>query len=290
MLLFSFATISEQMTIKFSCALLILCPFLTSVLLYASVPPVLAESTRARLASDQVLHTPAVDLQLYSKKKKDLSKSEASKIELHGLRMAPLDPRVWAIRRIDQTDSRRLVPIRPYVLRSSDNPSFRLKEVVLRLRFNSVSESQMRDAPSLHSPVFDLEFAGDFQMGLPGKRPAEDSAYVFRFSGSPLFESGFFYRSYLRSKRLDSASYGVTSGKTYELKLLTSESSAEIFLDGKKQAEIHGEDFSQGLLSLIVGWHPIKVESLSVTGSVLNKEGRREFVSFSGLWGVEAKK
>ncbi len=251
---------------------------------------VLADTTRGRLASDRVLHTPAIEKNLYSKSRDALSKAEAWKIRLHGLRMAPLDPHVWAIRRIDQTDNRKLVPIRPYFLRASEQQTFRLKEVLLRFAFESVGAPQMLDAPSLHSPVFDIEFAGEFRMGLPGRRPAEDSAYLYRVSSTPLFESGFFYRSFLKSKRIDSAAYEFTPGRSYELRIATSSTDAEVFVDNKKIAAISGENFSSGLLSLIVGWHPIRVEKLEVLGSLENKVGERSLVSYSGLLGVEEAK
>ncbi len=241
----------------------------------------------AKLASDEVLHTPPVDTALYSRAPSELTKKERWKLRYHGLRMAPLDPRHWAFRRIDQTDNRRLVPIRPFYLKESDDGNFRLEQVVIRFRFDPASQHQMLEAPSLHSPLLDLEFNGDFRMGLPGERPPEDSSYVFRLSFSPLYPSGFYYRSHLRSLRLDDAAYSIVSGQIHELKLEVSEKEARVSIDGKRQGRIAGENLSRGLFSLNVDWHPITIESLEVRGSKLGKDGARSAVRVSGLVSVE---
>jgi hypothetical protein len=243
-----------------------------------------ADSDRGRLAAEQVLHRMDYPPELYAGDGERLTKKQRWAIRLHGLRTAALHPEVWAMRRIDRTDNRLLIPIRPYYLRASDDSDFRLTEIAVTFRFTPASEHQMKDSPSLNTPVFDIGFGGAFRMGLPGERPPEDSGYVFRTSPSPMLESGFLYRSHYTSKIIEKLSkYRISAGTSYNAVLKVSDKDAVMSFNNKEVARIVRNDLAGGLVSLIVGWHPIEIESLHVRGYFQRGERREEFEE-SGLF------
>ena len=81
------------------------------------------------LAENRPALLPPARESIYSKDPSKLNASERWQVMIHGLRMAPLDPRVWGIRSSERTANRRLVPMRPYILRASATPRFFFEEI-----------------------------------------------------------------------------------------------------------------------------------------------------------------
>lgn len=199
-------------------------------------------------------------------------------VRIHGIRYAGLDPRIWAIRKIDRTDNRRLVPIRPLYLRASEAEDFRIDRIELEFRFKPVKVRHMKSIAEQKTPILDIGFGGEFEPGHPGELPAVDRGYVLRLTAHPDFESGFMYHSQGRFLPLGEPPSAVIVPDTpYSLAVLFNEQSIEANMNGEVVAQLEGS-FSKGLVHLVTGWHPIKVESLMVYGT---KGG--ESVELSGL-------
>ncbi|MCB0324495.1 MAG: hypothetical protein KDD69_13025 [Bdellovibrionales bacterium] len=241
--------------------------------------------------AESALQAPPTDRSIYDRDPRSLTKKERWKIRLHGLRVAALDPNVWAMRRIDRTDNRRLIPIRPYYLRASEDPTFRLTEILMTLRFDSASSHNIEQAPATHSPVFEIGFGGKFVMGLPGERPAEDSGYAVRLSASPLVQNGLVYHSHANSVLLQEGSPETTieAGQAYRLRLTVGAREAVLYVNEKPYFRYRStgeQELQAGLVSLVGDWLPVTVTDLTVRGERLIN-GVRENFSESGLVSLE---
>ena len=160
----------------------------------------------------------------------------------------------------------------------------------MRFRFDPTSSEQATNAPSLFTPLCDIEFAGAFRMGLPGERPPEDSAYVFRISASPLFPSGFRYRSHVTSVATNASNMEFVTNKTYTLRFVVSDTEARAYVDDQLVSEQKGQGLNKGLVSIDVDWLPLALELLEVEGILENESGEAQPYYETGLVALEAPK
>lgn len=203
-------------------------------------------------------------------------------IAIHGIRLAALHPLIWEVRRIDRTENRQIVPIRPFYFRASESPEFRLAEIDLRMSFKAAKKAHMLKFPEQKTAVLDIEFGGEYVKGLPGERDDRDSAYVARISASPQLASGIYYRSYDKFVLLVPIEPAqIESGRTYDVALKTDAGQMVLLLDGVEKARLKGE-YRRGLISLNVCWHPLTLEQLLIKGGIM-REGKSLPFEDSGL-------
>ena len=216
---------------------------------------------------------------LYNKPVPALSSREFWRIKIHGLRMVALDPQVWAVRKIDRTENRHLVPIRPLFLRASEQDTFELHEISFIFRFKKESEKRMMKTPHIKDPVFDISFSGEFEAGGVGMLPKQDRSYVLRLSAFPAIPSGIFFRSHSRFVPVQNISpVRFETGRDYFVQLKTIGTEAYVFVDEKQLAQVSGRAFSKGFVSLTTAWHPIRMKNLKVDASLAGEK-----LQFAGI-------
>ena len=255
--------------------------FLFSQLICAYFSPSALLADASILQSEPQLHA------LYQKPIELLEDSERWEIHKHGLRMAPLDRRIWGARYFDKLDNRYLVSIRPYYLRLSEKPGVRIQEVELEFSFDHADYQQMKIQPHTHAPILEIGFAGALVPGLPGRRLQLDQGYAARLSGHFEFHSGILFRSHQKSVFVAAGKEPVLHvSHDYKAKLSIGSESATLTLDGEEFATIKGKNLDQGLLSLTVGWHPVRVSALQVRGTK-QVDGKTVPFEVSGLHNVD---
>jgi len=230
-----------------------------------------------------ILFTDSNELAYYKKSYTELAKRERWRVKIHGLRNVPLHPDVWEIKKLDRTDSRALVPIRPYYLRTSEDKDFRFRSISFRVRFNAVEDHAIIGNPWSYSPILDIGFGASFRLDPSRKKVREDHEYIARISAQPEVPPGFWFRSRLRSVKLkELGEPGINTARWYEVELQVAHARAELRIDGKKVAEIEGEALDAGLVSLSNDWHPIQMKDLRVRGVYLREDKEVPFEA-SGL-------
>jgi|GEM_PF-1525030 len=244
----------------FTVAFLLL-PFLTDYLL----APCLAQSDSER----SVLLPVPTNLSNYQRPFDELSRLAQWRIMIHGLRDAPLDPRVWGIRVVDRSENRQLVPMRPFFLRASEQADFQLDKVLIDFKFRRVGKGMMHRRPDTYTPMIDIGFSGVYKKGAPGERALKDSSYLVRLSGSPLFDSGLFYSSHGKlAPIIVEEQLNLEAGDNYRVELLFDKNQLRLLLNNQELLVHSGKDFRTGLVSLTTDWHPAKIEKLHLTGSL----------------------
>lgn len=242
-------------------------------------------SSEARPTYQGILLAPPTTTQLaiYERPISSLSRNEKMRIKIHGLRLAPLHPLVWGTLARERTDNRNLVPIKRFFLRDSTDPNFRLSELTVNFHFKPVDPRYMAQMPHQKDPVFEIGFGGRFSEKSISDPPIEDTANILRLSAFPRLRSGFFCRKHERYSELSQSSPALVEVKqSYQLKLKVNSNSASAFLNGELFSEIQGAELDHGLVSLQTSWHPVLVDSLSISGAVV-RSGKRESISLSGL-------
>ncbi|RMG43479.1 MAG: hypothetical protein D6719_03705 [Candidatus Dadabacteria bacterium] len=223
-------------------------------------------------------------LQLYQKPFSELNRRERWKIKKYGLRFAPLDPAVWAIRNFDRTDNRTIVPMRPYYLRASALKDFQAESIVVNFKFKRLEKQKEFKAPHFYDPVLDISFAGKYRRPDKLSLIDREEGYLVRLSAFTDFTAGFYYRigmNYVLIRKLVLPQ--LETGKKYRAKLLISSNEATLFLNEQPVGSIEGKDLNSGLISLTTGWHPLKIDRLEIGGFTVNS-GKIKRVKYSGLY------
>lgn len=214
-------------------------------------------------------------LSYYEKPFESLSKRERWLIGVHGLRGTPLHRRDWGVRQIERTVNRQLVPIRTYYLRASENPDFRLDEVVLKFML------QKHGANGFDDRILDISFAAEYIPAVAGRPPLADRAYTLRLSAADSLPSAFFYRSDLaKVDLLDLSSLKLSPEKEYTAKIKFSDSEIVFLLDDQLIGRHSGERLDYGMLALTAGWVPVKIRELNITAHSATDSSSAEY---SGL-------
>jgi len=225
------------------------------------------------------------DLAIYERPYERLSRRNQWQVMIHGLRNAPLDPKVWGVRLVDRSENRQLVPMRPFFLRASEKPDFLVDKISLSFRFESVGRGRMRREPSLHTPMLEIGFSGNYQKGAPGEKAVQDASYAVRLTPSPLFESGVYYRSFSKYVLVQNFNeLSLNTGKEHQVEIIFSPGEMTLMLDGSELAKLSGEDYREGLISLHTDWHPLKISEINIKGS-LRQNGKVTEIIESGLLG-----
>lgn len=246
-------------------------------------PDAAGAECRPRSEGESILMPPA-NLELYHRKFDKLSDSEQWRVRIHGIRYAALHPLVWGGRRSEKTENRRIVPIKTFFLRSSEDESYRLRGLDLRFRFKAESDGGMLGTDS-RDPVIEVGFGGAFQKGAPGDRPLIDQGYVLRLSAFPGIESGLYYRSQSKYALLVPAAAELARlevGLDYKLALTVDREGASVLLNGRPLLSHRKPGMDRGLVSLLSSWHPITPRNLKVAG-ISEINGVREECLESGL-------
>lgn len=230
------------------------------------------------------LFLPPQNEALYKKSPLKLNDSEYWRIKIFGLRMVPLDPTIWALRKVDRTDNRRLVPIRPFYLRQSEKQNFLLEQVDINFSFSKVTAKEAMRVPFRKDALLEIEFAGRYRESLPYQDPKEDSAYGVRLSAFPNMPSGFYFRSYNNVKVIEEFMPNqIESGKQLDFSLKLDHNRVIAILSGIQLGEIKGRDLRRGLVSLETGWHPVSMNKLSLNVKSISSNGEVLEHVLSGL-------
>jgi len=223
------------------------------------------------------------DLSIYERSYQKLSRRNQWQVMIHGLRNAPLDPKIWGVRLVDRSENRQLVPMRPLFFRASENPGFLVDKISLTFRFEPVGRGRMRREPSLHTPLLEIGFGGDYKKGAPGEKAVHDTSYAVRLTPSPLFDSGIYYRSFSKYVPVQSIDEMIVrTGKEHRIELIFSSDGMTLILDGEEMAMLSGGDYRRGLISLHTDWHPLKMSELNIEG-FLTQDGKANELFESGL-------
>lgn len=236
-----------------------------SILLPPSAVPLPAESELAKLALKQ-----------------------RWQIAIHGIRLAPLDPKVWGILKRDRTDNRQLVPMRPLILRSSEDPNFRIRSIEIDFQFRAVTDSYMRRVPHMKDSILDISFAGEYIPQKSNELGGTDRTSLLRLSAFPDILNGIYYRE--RSLLALLKSFEPATLKTaeqYSISLLFSSNSVNVKLNGEEVATLNQADIDHGLIALTTGWNPLNISKLLLRGVIQNK-GKLQTIEESGLISYDA--
>jgi len=222
------------------------------------------------------------DIGVYDKDISSLNHKQQWRVKIHGLRMAPLHPGVWGVRKIDRTENRQLIPIRPFFLRISEDPNFIAEKITLWFMFERAKKKHIVKLPERKAPVLDIGFSGEYEKGLPGGRALRDRGYTARLTGYPRLASGIYYRSHTKFKLQAKGSFPLLeTGREYKMELRLMEQMTVVILDEKPFAAIEGRH-KNGLISLTTSWLPITISHLEVKG-IIRKKGKEIPVTQSGL-------
>jgi len=236
------------------------------------IPAILALPLSAAAApSASILLPPPARLEAYSRDPRGLSEAELWPMRIHGIRMAPLHPLIWAPLRVDRTDNRRLVPIRRFFLRESEIPGFELKQAAITFRFRPVAPRMMEKFPHEKDPVLEMTFGGRYRNPSLKIMPEEDSGCALRLSAFPGVNSGIFRYSLSSYTPLPGTALPLLeTGRTYQLRILNDGGDLSIVLDGVKLASAPAGQCAAGLVSLRSSWHPVWLETLEIRGRMQN--------------------
>ena len=229
----------------------------------------LAESILAPLPGADVIRRYEIPFE-------QLSTRERWQTRIHGLRFAPLDPRIWAPFRYDRTDNRTLIPIKRYVLRASEEPGFVLRSIEVRFRFRPSGRAAMEKRSHQHDPVFDISIGGR----MAGTSPPDEQFSVVRLSAFPSIPSGV-YRETARRFRLreGGALPLLETGRIYLVRIECVGELTTVLLDGHPVSSVREPGLCAGLLSLQTSWHPVLVESLRIDAKTARTASWQELPS-----------
>ncbi len=213
--------------------------------------------------------SPPQSLQLYSKPYTSLSEVQQWRMRIHGLRYVMLHPKVWGERVIERTENRQIVPMKPFVLRSSESDSYRLRTVNMNLAFRKFMGAIAAKRPHDTDGLLEIGLAGELKPGEPGKLPLVDRGYVVRLSSVPSMPSGLYYRSLSTYELLQKAAVApLALGKRSKLRLSVDSEGVLVMLDDTKFISFKGKDIDKGLVSLRSGWYPTIIKNLEIIGEV----------------------
>ncbi len=216
-------------------------------------------------AADSVLVPPPLDASVYDKPWSALNVAQRRKLSLYGLRFAPLDPRVWGLRVIDVTESKILIPIRPFFLRASDSAEFRLESIEVLFEFKKVPPALMEKHPREHDPVFEIGFAGAYSSAPPGAPAAQDRGFAARLSAFPAIPSGFYERARDRYETLGECSQRtLDTGRDYSARLQFSDDEVSLSVDGAPCAVLRKKNLGLGLVSFQTSWSPVLFKKVAI--------------------------
>ena len=236
---------------------------------------------------------PPTNLDLYTKPIKSLTSSEYWRIHMHGLRKAALHQGVWAARKTDRTEGRRVVPIKHFFLRSSERKDYFLENISLNFEFNKVKKKAVLSNPEKTASVFEIEFGGEFVKGPPGEMAKIDRGYVIRLSAFASLDSGIFYRSHQKYLLLQSFEPRLlNTGKNYKVDAKFLKNKVSLYINDSLASTFTVSDseksLNHGLLSMITGWNPLRLKKLEISGII--KDGNKETpVIESGLAALPEK-
>lgn len=253
----------------------------TLVLACLSIGSALAEPTGLTAQADSILLPPKY-LPLYEKSFSQLNPSEQWRVRIHGLRLAPLHPAVWGIRRSEKTENRRLVPIRPFYLRASEDKDFVVESINLLFSFKKVAKEAASRNYHDKDSVFDVGFSGRYREGLPLAGPLEDTSYVLRLTAFDDFISGLYFRSQTKHVLVKEAAVkSLETNLSYSLSLSFQPETVTAVLNGQPFMQFRQESVNKGLIYLITSWNAINLDQLEVKGYFVHNP--LEQVSYKGL-------
>jgi hypothetical protein len=233
--------------------------------------------------ADSVLLRPGL-LSLYDQNFSKLPHRARWQIRIHGLRFSALHPLIWGQLRSERTLNRNIVPIRPLYLRISENPRYAVEKIELTFRYKPIKQGHIGDNPNLYDPQLDIGFGGQYERGLPGEAPFKNQGYLARFTAIPVLESGIYYRSREKLLLIRPAAFPhIRTGQRQKTVMIFDQKSVQIILNGKPYIKIQAKNLNRGLISLSSGWHPLKISTLKISGSVVQPNGSRTKVVQSGL-------
>ncbi|MBN8549785.1 MAG: hypothetical protein J0M12_10770 [Deltaproteobacteria bacterium] len=219
----------------------------------------------AAAAAQSVLVPAPAENSLYDRSWQELNSAQRRKLSLYGLRFAPLDPRVWGLRLIDVTESKILIPIRPFFLRASEAPQFTVQSILVEFQFKKTSAAIMERYPREHDPILEIGFAAVYTQPQPGALPEKDHGLAVRLSAFPDIPSGFYERNRDRTSLLQACSLPILeTGKDYRAELRFTAKGVELFLDGIACASLSRPRLDQGLISLETSWSPVRFRKVEI--------------------------
>ena len=219
------------------------------------------------------------DLSIYYEQGTKLSDRDIWQIRIHGIRLTPLDPKVWSPLRIDRTNNRHLIPIRRFFLRESEDPNFKLTSIAAQFRFKPVSAKSMDKSPHALDPVFEIGFGARYSNPELSSSPPEDSGYALRLSGFEPVKSGLFHYSKAHYEALSNIELPALDTKaTYNLLIEFVGDKVQVKLNDKEVASHDANNIASGLVSLQSSWHPVFIDTLEVKGE-RNKDTKETVLS-----------
>lgn len=224
---------------------------------------------------------PPENAKLYQADPASLSEAEKWRVRMFGLRLVALDPSVWAVRRSEKTENRRLVALKPYYLRISEEPGFVIESIDVSFKFRKVTPRAEKTQAHSSDSVLDIGFGGEYQAGGPLQQPLKDTSWILRVSAFSPMESGFFFRSGSQQILLkETARPLLETAVDYRLGLRFGENGVSVSLNDEPFGDFEKKGVNRGLVYLMTGWNPIKAERLEVKG---RNEKTGEALTFSGM-------
>lgn len=223
---------------------------------------------------------------MYDQPWESLNAGQKHRLSLFGLRFAALDPRIWGLRPIDITESKILVPIRPFFLRASEDDSFRVREIEIDFQFKKVNPERMERYPRENDPLLEIGFGAQYTTPAAGETAATDEGYAIRLSAFPGIASGFLRRERTRYSSLSECSIGILqSGRPYHVLIQFFAHEAVLAVDGERCAALQG-DFRTGLISAETSWSPVIFSRFEIKAT-RKLANRPEALSLTGLLSVK---
>ncbi|MCB0317728.1 MAG: hypothetical protein KDD56_03160 [Bdellovibrionales bacterium] len=219
------------------------------------------------------------NLRAYEMPYAELSANQKWNLRRHSIRYAMLHPETWGLLKINKTENRTLVPIRPFYLRASENSNFSLNQIELDFEFQNAKTNYMRLVPHFKDPVFEIGIGQVIEqspLSLDGKR---NNGYSFRLSAFSQVPSGGYFHSNGKYLRIAKPAYQhLKVGTPYKIKIEVSKNESNLFVNNELFIQIKDQDLEKGLVSLETSWHPVLLSKLKISAFVDDRSS-----NFSGL-------
>ncbi len=226
-----------------------------------------------------ILSAPA--LTPFDKDPSTLSITQRWSVMIHGLRYAPLDPFTWGVLKRDTTDNRRLVPMRPFYLRSSEDRDFKVKEISVTFSFYKADPGYVARVPHMKDSILEIGFQGKYQPDPSSPIPLIDQSKILKLSAIEIISSGVFERTRSKITPINSTRIAnLETGVKYSVALKFSDDQMQAYLNDKQIAQVADKNINRGLISLMTGWNPLGVEQLLITSDNKVESGLLDYAKF----------
>jgi len=233
-------------------------------------------NTKAEIENSVLAKLPIYDF--YNKSYKDLSYEEKKRVDIFGLRVKALNPNIWTVLNVEQTENRHLIPMRNLILIDSEKKDFQLNSFDFDFKFKKVKKRHILSMPHDKYPIIDFFYNFNFKKNSITKTPIKDHAYHIRFSAVPHIKSGLYFRNGMQYLLLKELSSEITTGVDYKIQTTFNQKQINIKINNLEVLNFQTKDEFKGMFGMANDWNPMVITNLNVRGTYNNQQK-----TYSGL-------